>query len=346
MTVTAILAGLSMAGIFPFFGFLAKEALLETVFHFAEQVESLVGWFVVVAVAVTGAFFVGYSFTLLWEAFLRRQNEASDPAHVHHKPAFSFVLPALLLTAIGTVAPFITGPLERLVLAPVATSIAGHEIHMHLALWHGWTPVLLTSLSAIAVGIVIFCVRSTLRSWFQVVPASFNGVYIFDKSVYWVYDLARWTTRTVQGGTLASQASVVVMSAVVLLVIVLSQFNWSQDLRIDWSNWPRTSELLLASLAIIAAILTVRATTRISAIVSSGSRRHHRDHLFHILRCPGSGPNSTTRRYSDRRAAGLGLLSHSAAPLGATPHTRPDQESSGLDIGWGSWFLPCTGYHW
>ena len=233
VTATAVLAGLSMAGIPPLFGFLAKEALLETAYHFAEQVESLVGWFVVAAVVVTGAFFVGYSFTLLWEAFLRTQDEESDPAHVHHKPAFSFVFPPLLLTALGTLIPFVIGPVERLVLGPAATSVAGYEIHMHLALWHGWTPVFLTSLTAIAIGIIIFLARSTIRSWLQAIPDSFSGVHLFDKIVYWVYDLAKWTTRTVQGGTLASQASVVVMSAVVLVIIVLFQFEWSQDLRID-----------------------------------------------------------------------------------------------------------------
>ena len=69
-TWVALLAALSMAGIPPLFGFVAKEALLESFFASAEHGD-LAGWIAFGAAAIVGAFFVCYSLTLMWEAFLR-----------------------------------------------------------------------------------------------------------------------------------------------------------------------------------------------------------------------------------------------------------------------------------
>ncbi len=69
---TAILAGLSMAGLPPLFGFLAKETLLETLFTQLETTHDDLWWIAIGLAGVVGAFFVAYSFTLLWETFLRR----------------------------------------------------------------------------------------------------------------------------------------------------------------------------------------------------------------------------------------------------------------------------------
>ena len=78
------------------------EPLLESIEHGA----LFVGWLGLIAAAIAGALFTGYSATLIWELFFRPQAEAQDAARVHHPPTFSFVLPPLLLTALGTLFPF------------------------------------------------------------------------------------------------------------------------------------------------------------------------------------------------------------------------------------------------
>ena len=267
--VAAVLAGLSMAGIPPLLGFLAKETLLDTVFHFAEHGDKL-GWVLVGAVAVTGAFFVGYSFTLLWEVFLRSDAGSADPAHVHHMPSFSFQLGPVALVALGTLAPLALPWFNEYIFAPAASSISGSEMHTHVKLWHGFTPVLMTSMVAIAFGVVVFLTRDRFRTWLARYPSNLTGVYVFDKIIYGVYDLARLTTRHVQGGTLASQASVVLLAAVVVLAFVASQTDWTHDLPIDWSNQASITEIILTVLAATAAVVTVRARTRLTAIISIG----------------------------------------------------------------------------
>lgn len=269
VTAVAVLAGLSMAGIPPFFGFLAKESLLETFYHHLETISPLVGWAGLIIDAIAGAFFVAYSLTLLWEAFLRGHAE-QDPAHVHHAPSFSFVLPPLVLTLIGTAILFLLTPTGSLLLDAPAGAIFGNPIHMHLALWHGWNMVLIISLLAIAGGLLIFWGRNRVRAALHALPPTFNGAYAFDRLVHYIYASATWITRIIQGGTLAQQASITLGVAAIALAFSLVALRWPEDLRALWGTTPQAAEVILAVLGGMAAITTVRAPTRLSAIISSG----------------------------------------------------------------------------
>ncbi len=269
VTAVALLAGLSMAGIPPLFGFLAKETLLGVFEHHALTVAPALGWAGLTAAVVAGALFVGYTLTLLWEPFGRRL-PTGDPVQVHHPPRFSFVLPPLALTLIGTAVPFALTPLGRFLFDPAAAAIAGAPVAMDLALWHGFNPVLAVSLTAIAAGIGVFWARDWIRAALQAWPAGLTGVQLYDKLIYATYDMARWSTRVVQGGTLAQQASITLMTAVVVAALALATANWPADFPIDLSNTPGLAEIILALLAVVAALVTVRAESRLSAIISLG----------------------------------------------------------------------------
>jgi multicomponent Na+:H+ antiporter subunit A len=269
VTAVVLFAGLSMAGVPPFFGFLAKETLLETFYHHAQTLASLTGWTGMVVAALAGAFFVAYSLTLLWEGFLRG-HAAGDAVHVHHAPAFAFVLAPLLLTLIGTAIPYMLGPVGDQLLDAPASAIFGRTVEMHLALWHGWTPVVITSLAAIATGVLIFFARSALRAALRALPDALNGAAVFDKTVDLIQQLAVWVTRKIQGGTFAQQASITLAAAILALGYSLRALQWPLDFRALWGNSPSLAEFILAVLGGVAAIATVRAPTRLSAIISSG----------------------------------------------------------------------------
>lgn len=270
VTAVAVLASASMAGLPPLFGFLAKETMLETFELWAEQAPVL-GFAWMTITAIGGAFFVAYTLTLLWEAFgTAKVDDENKIAHVHHAPSFNFVLAPLVLTLIGTTIPFVVKQVEDYIFSAPATSIGGYEIDVHLALWHGFNLVFLTSLAAIASGIVIFLLRRPFRAGLAAWPKIFNGVKLFDTIIYSTYDLARWTTRQVQGGTLAQQATIVLAVAVLAVGYAMTAVRWPQDFPITWSNTPRIPEVILAVLAAMAALITVRARTRLSAIISIG----------------------------------------------------------------------------
>ncbi|HXF61276.1 MAG TPA: hydrogen gas-evolving membrane-bound hydrogenase subunit E [Caldilineaceae bacterium] len=269
VAAVALLAGLSMSGLPFLFGFVSKETFLETLYHYAETA-GIAGWIAVSAAAVAGAFFMAYSLTLLWEAFFRGRAAGPHPAHVHHAPSFAFVLPPLALTLLGTAFPFILSQVEGPLLAPAASAIYGEPVGVHLALWHGWTPVFLTSLAALATGVLLFWARDGVRALLRAAPAGASGAPLFDRVLYAIYGLARWVTVQVQGGTLAQQVIVMLSAAVLALAVALSQASGLGDFRLDWSNWPHVTEVVLALLAVVAAVVTVRAQSRLSAIISIG----------------------------------------------------------------------------
>ncbi len=268
--VTAILAGLSMAGIPPLLGFLAKETLIDSLYEFTEIGGGFFGVLLILAAAITGAFFVAAAFTLIWEIFLRPKTESEDPAHVHHSPSISFLFGPAFLVAIGTFAFLALPWFNEMLFAPAASAMYGEGFHSHVALWHGFTPVLMISVAAIAVGYGLFAVRRRIRVWLGATPDNFTSVFWFDKVRSWLYALARVVTKFVQGGTLASQASIVMGSAIVVLGFVIAETDWATDLPINWGNRVSVTEFILSALAAIAAVLVVRVKTRLTAIITIG----------------------------------------------------------------------------
>ncbi|MXY92394.1 MAG: DUF4040 domain-containing protein [Caldilineaceae bacterium SB0664_bin_27] len=276
---TAMLATVSMAGIPPLFGFVSKEALLESFFEFGEHGE-LAGWIAFGAAALAGAFFVTYSLTLLWEAFLRpgATGEAESSAkgdssqiaqtHVHHAPPAPFLAAPILLVAIGTVAPFALKPLDPF-LTSAAASIYGAPVHKHAALWHGFTPVLLTSLLAIAAGFWLFQNRSYIRRGLALLPENLRGVVVFQNFLDGVYALGQFTARFSQGYTLATQAAIVLLAAFVPVAVALLQVA-PGELLPPSGALPGAPETVLILLMVVSAYVTVRIRTRLGAIVSLG----------------------------------------------------------------------------
>lgn len=269
VAAAALLAGLSMAGLVPTFGFIAKETLLENFYGFIGAGDILVGWIGLVASVLGGALFVAYSLTLIWEPFLRRRAPL-DEAHVHHAPPVLFVLPVLILTLIGAVIPFLLSVVEHDLFAPPAAAILGAPVEVHLLLWHGLTPVFLTSLLAIGIGVVIFLVRERVRALFTLAPEWLNGTQVFDRAADGLYALAGWSTRTVQGTSFPTQISVTLLAAVAFLFYSALSSNFIGDLRTEWAATPTFYEVVLATLAVVAALVTVRTRSRLSAIISLG----------------------------------------------------------------------------
>ena len=244
---------------------------------------AVVGVIGLIASGVAGAFFVAYSLTLLWEPFFRRETpkivqpqmgdpkgELLEPAHIHHAPSLGFVLPPLALAAVGTALPFMLPLINEPLLSPPASDIAGETMHVHVELWHGFTTPFLISLAAIALGLFIFWQRDATRALLRRLPSRVEGTRAFESIYNGAYALARRVTLLVQGGTLAGQASITLLAAVSVVVYAFVRFGLASELNIAWSAAPEFDEVTIALLAILAALVTVRARTRLDAIISIG----------------------------------------------------------------------------
>ena len=181
--VAAVLAALSMAGLPPLGGFVSKEL-------FYEAVLETHSWLPVLAVAASGFTFL-YSFLFFHGVFF-----APSRAHVHaHESPAGMLIPISVLSAVALLFGLAPG-LAETVIAPAVTVVAGHPPHVHLALWHGFTPALGLSLLTICGGGAAFLWRAafvpslrTTTAWYSLDRAYSDGIAGFNRFTVWVRTL-------------------------------------------------------------------------------------------------------------------------------------------------------------
>lgn len=151
-----VIAAASMAGIPPLNGFLSKELFYESSFHMAEALGGGIYFMIPVLAVIGGVLTFAYSFRLIFKIFLGKRTEDPDvPKHVH-EPSWILLAPpailAVLIVAIGLVpAPFIDALVQ-----PAIHAISPGAEHLHVALWHGWTPAFFMTLVTFALGILLY----------------------------------------------------------------------------------------------------------------------------------------------------------------------------------------------
>lgn len=275
VAAVAILAALSMAGVPPTWGFLAKELLLEEFYHLWTHGEPLLGGAGFAAALVMAVFSAAAIFALVWEAFLRPRPEETPAATVHHKPSFWFAAPALLLALLGALTTLWLPPFQALLTAAAAAVMRLPADPLTLSLptlklWHGWTPVFIASLAVLAVALLFVFLRGLLRRGLGETPKRLNGVVIYDALIDAIYGFAYRLTKLIQGGPMAPQAAVTLLAGAVVILIGWFQIDLGGLPPFQMGEMLLPIELLIVLVAIVAAVATVRARSRLSAIISLG----------------------------------------------------------------------------
>ncbi|MBK8985991.1 MAG: DUF4040 domain-containing protein [Chloroflexi bacterium] len=221
------LAALSMAGLPPLFGFLAKETLLVTITNMPPLVAGLIRWSAVLA----GALMLAQAGLLIWETFLGRPKDTT--IHAHEAPWPMWLAPGIP-AALSLILSILPGPKdEAAFLAGAAQAAFGTKVKVSTVLFHGLTVELMLSLVAISLGTVIFVFRRPIRAWQQAIlpTLSFNGLYA---AVLRAIDTAsQWATRLQQGRI--RPYLLIMLSATVVLVV---GFSWQNFHVIPLASWP------------------------------------------------------------------------------------------------------------
>ncbi len=268
-----LVAALSMAGLPPLFGFLAKETLLAAAVHqtMPPLVASLLPW----AVVLAGALMLAQAVVMIYETFLGRAKDSGIRAH--EAPWLMWLMPAVpaFLSVLISVLP---GPKEEAAfLAGAATATYGDKVKVSLALWHGITIPLLLSAVAITFGIVLFYFRRPVRAFQKrLLPRlGFNALYQGVMTV--IFRTARLATR-LQGGRLRFYIEVMVAAAIAL-VFIFTGGHLLPDLslaRMPAANFSgatailRLFALLVAASAALASVVLRRDFGAVLALSASG----------------------------------------------------------------------------
>jgi multicomponent Na+:H+ antiporter subunit A len=265
MPLTAIGAGiaaLSMAGIPPLFGFIGKELVYEA----ALDLETGAIILATVAVASNVLMVAVAGITGVHPFFSKRGETPKTP---HEAPAGFWLGPLILGTlslGIGIYPVLVDTP----VITPAVSAVAGEQIDVTLYLWHGLNVMLAMSVVTVALGFVAYAGRERLRH-FSNLPGAL-GRYGPERAYAYGLDLldivAKGQTRFLQNGYLRFYLLTIVGLTFVLTGFTLIAYGHLEppgaldDVRFyEWG---------VAIVIVLAALMAVRAQSRLAAVAALG----------------------------------------------------------------------------
>lgn len=207
--VIGTVSALSMAGIPLLNGFLSKELMLEEASH--------TDWFsspyaVPIAATIGALLSVAYSFRFIVHVFFGPKRD-DYPSAPHDPPFGMWAAPALLAVLVVVIgcAPF----LAEGVVTAAANAVTGADLHPHLKIWHGVTPALWMSITAIVGGAVLLSLHRPLARAWNAIPGP-EAKVIFDALVAGIVSLTRTITTSTHNGAISRYLAIFTVASVAL----------------------------------------------------------------------------------------------------------------------------------
>jgi multicomponent K+:H+ antiporter subunit A len=213
-TSIAILAALSMAGLPPLFGFLAKETLLATAVH--PTLPAIIALIFPAAAVVAGGLILAQAGMFVWDTFFGQQG---DPAIKPHEAPWGMLAAPFIPATLSLLFGLLPEP-ERLAsfLAQAASTAFGGPVKVSLALWAGLTVPFLLSIFAVSGGLLIFAFRSQVRDFQNRIAPNLTLDAVFD-FVLKAIDFLGLQVIRLQGGQLRIYITTMLASLVILVLI-------------------------------------------------------------------------------------------------------------------------------
>lgn len=263
-------AALSMGGLPPLFGFLAKETLLATATH--PNVPQQVEFFFPLAIVISGALLLLQASLLIWETFLGERSDESVTAH--EAPLVMLLAPAIpaaFSLALGLLPE--PRPLAHL-LAESAAAVFSSPVKVSLALWTGINVPLVLSIIAVGSGAVLFLLRDQARAAQNRLPErlSFNSLYA---GTLRLIDVCADQFTRVQSGKLRRYLTTILLSMLALVAGGLVVSGVAPDMTFSMPTFDFRGEVAVLRiftmlLVVGASVATVFLRRDLSAIVALG----------------------------------------------------------------------------
>ncbi|EJF07972.1 hydrogen gas-evolving membrane-bound hydrogenase subunit E [Pontibacter sp. BAB1700] len=276
--IAALLAGMSMAGLLPFFGFIGKELVYEATLE-----ESPFRWMLFAVSFFSGMVFVAVAIAIGYGVFWRRAVEATP---LQHPDKAMLYLPPVILASTGLVFGLLPGFFVTPLLRRAAEAMLGVEQVFELALWHGFNLVLGLSLLTVALGYVVYRFSNRLLSYAN----RFNGIYrlgpanLYQLSLKGFLAGATKITAAIQNGYLRSYIAAIITAHIALIVLSL----WKDGPRLELTNrlqelsQLRMYEVVLLLMIVPALIFLFKSRSRLTSIAVMGIIGYSMA-LFYIL---------------------------------------------------------------
>jgi len=258
----ALIAAISMGGLPPAFGFLAKEEI------YAALAQASPGAIILTIVAVAGnALMFAIAFAVALKPFLGPTTET--PQHPHEAPPLLWLGP-VVLALLGLASALLSGLWHAYVSSPMASAVSGKGLQISVSLVpHVGLPLAL-SVATVLIGILVYWKLDRARFFMSVVlralgPGPDRG---FDGFISSLVRLSHLVSRVLQPGRLEIYVTVtfVCLAATLLIPLII---HGELPAIPSWPNlqWHEATIFLIAVIGLAAVVL---ARDRLTAIVSLG----------------------------------------------------------------------------
>ncbi len=259
----ALAAAISMAGLPPFFGFLAKEEIYYALAHGNPRAVLFTG------IAILGnALMFAVAFAVALKPFLGKP--VKTPKHAHEGPLLLWLGPALLAIKGLTIALF-AGLSHFYISTPMASAIAGEARPVEISpIPHIGVPLGL-SLLTIALGILLYmqlsAVRGLMVRTFKALGAGPDRG--FDVFIETLVKISFHVVRLIQPGRL--EFYVTATFAVIAVVLLAPLFLYGELPSMPaWPHDMKIHELTFIAIAVAGLVAVLTASSRLTAIIALG----------------------------------------------------------------------------
>ncbi|RYE11250.1 MAG: DUF4040 domain-containing protein [Hyphomicrobiales bacterium] len=261
--IAAALGALSMFGVPPFLGYLAKEVM-----YAAPGTAD--GWRVaVLAVMVAGNALLGAAaLAIIIRPFMGALKPTPQPPH---EGGFTLWIGPILFGLIGLAVVFAIGFYDQSIAGPMASSIVRYKVESHVtyAIDLAALPIWL-SVATWVLALLVYLRLDALRGLLLALERRFSWSWDkgFDQALFGLIRLAGAWTRFFHHGRLEQYLIIAVAALALVLLLPLTVLN-------GWPSWPAFRPMQFYewgafALAAAGAVIVVTSRTRLGTIVALG----------------------------------------------------------------------------
>lgn len=279
LAAVAVAAGLSMAGLPPLFGFVAKESVLASLAAHGAAHGGVWAWTPLVVMALGSVLTFAYTWRFLWGCFAVKRDEAGETVpetQFHTRVTTLELAPAALLALVGLVLAFLPGPVEGIITAHTGSlpPLDPAEKPAYLALWHGWTPILALSAGIWVLGALLALARRPFEALQERTESPVDAARGYRRLIGYVDETAVWVTGRTQTGSLRRYLGIILATAFLLPAAFLlfpvgraERPLATSFLAADLIWFETPAQLLIVAIIAVATVFAVRARRRFKAIM-------------------------------------------------------------------------------
>jgi multicomponent Na+:H+ antiporter subunit A len=278
--VAAVLAGLSMAGLPPLFGFVGKELAYKAKLGLDGM------WLILPALAVVAnALTMVAAGLLVLRPFFGAARSYQGRSEVREAPV-SLWLGPLVLGAVGLAFGFVPGLLAGGLIGPAVSAILGYPVPVDLALWYGFNTALMLSIATVLLGVAGYLTWTRLHNRLALADRLLIRwpERAYAATVAGMLAVAKAQTRWLQRDDLRFSLAVVLGTTVLLVGSTLLRAYGVGDLLSRPDAYAH--EWVLATLIIAAACAAVWTRSRLASVAALGGVGFGIALLFVLLGAP------------------------------------------------------------